>query len=208
MASKGDYTGRDIPARLWRSGRKPRAISPRDMVYLRHDAMRIGTPYGFIIPGHPPLEDQSFNSHEINRFGTPRDVLFDTQRGEHHWDDQIACLEVKDLSDLKFPNEDTIQWRADGSRKSGLDIITFELRHAPIERMYPRCVLEAKKNGVPLTDLPKPLRTILRARLAELAERNREPMAPMYRPKAPVKRRWRDSLLLGISKLLDWWRPR
>lgn len=208
MASESDYTGHDIPVRLWTSGRRGHVISEQDRLYMRHAALDDGGPYAFQIPGHAKLEDQSVNSHRVNRFGTPRDVLFDTKRGNHYWDFQIACFNVRDIYTLQLPNQNSIQRKADGSLKKDADIFTFEIRHTPDEHMYPHCIIEAKKNGESVKDVPKTMRTAIRSQFAQIAERNRQTMLKFHQPGKPVKCHFRDRIVLTICKFLDKWRSR
>jgi hypothetical protein len=205
MAFESDYTGNDIPIRLWTRGRPVYVIPDDDRVYIRHAALADGTSYEFQIPGHDHLEDQSANSHLLNCFGTPRDVLFDIKHGRHHWEFQIACFNVQEIGALTLPNERSIQRKKDGTVKSGPDVFTFRVRHTPDERMYPHCIIEAARNGGPLKEVPKSMRTAIRAQFAAIAERNRESMRRFYKPGKPVKCSLLDFVALAFCKITEYW---
>jgi hypothetical protein len=114
-------SGRDcliagIPNRL-HTGNKTalKSVSADDWLFMRHEPLGHGEPYGFEVPGHQHLEDQSVNSEKINGpEGNPRDVLFDTRRGQHYSGYQIACFGVSEVVGLEIPNENTVRCARDG----------------------------------------------------------------------------------------------
>lgn len=206
MASKSDYTGHDIPVRLWRWGRSERNVDSDDWLYMRHDPLEPpGSPYVGQIPGHRKFEDQSVNSDRLNPSGTPRDVLFDTARGTHHWNYQIARLRAREIEEHPFPNEFLIKRHKDGRREMQTDFFTFRVKHTPDDRMYPHCIIEAKKNGNSgVKEVPKSLRTSIRYYFAELAERHREEMIVHYKPGCPVRRSLVD-IIVGVAYTAVKW---
>ena len=206
MATTSDYTGYDIPVRLWRWGREARNVESDDWLYMRHEPLvPPDSPYVGQIPGHRHLEDQSVNSHCLNRRGAPRDVLFDTARGAHHWHYQIARLRVREIEEHPFPNEFLVKRHKDGRREMQTDVFTFRVKHTPDDRMFPHCIIEAKKNGSsPVKIESKSLRTSIRYYFAELAERHREEMNAHYQPGSPVRRSLLDVIIGRSCSILGW----
>lgn len=184
MALERRYLGCDIPIRLWTLLRTPQAVSASDRVYMRHEPLAPGQCYEFYIPGHDNLEDSSVNSDDLNLFGTPRDVLFDTRRGNHYWNFQIASFFPGEIAALNVPNENTIVYR-DRERKvikSGPDMFTFRVVHDPAPSMYPHCTILAYRNGESVKKVPSPMKTVIQAQFARLAERLRLAMKAHYCP--------------------------
>ena len=108
---------RTIPSRLYTSDRvSVLALDSRDRLFIRHAPLPNGGAYGFQIPGHDHLEDQSANSERLNSpGGYSCDVLYDSSNGKHHIADQIACLDVFRILELVVPIENTIQKGRNGA---------------------------------------------------------------------------------------------
>jgi len=208
MGLRDDYLGRDIPLRLWRRGRPNRGVPTRDALYMRHERLAPGEGYGSCIPGHKSMEDQSVNSHAINRFGVPRDVLFDIEEGRHYWDHQIACFDVSDISQLDLPNDNSIQYRDRDKKiiKKPADRFTFRVLHEPEERMYPHCIIQAHRNGAPAKEVPKSMRTIIQRRFAKLAEQRRDFMTRFDTPSVRSRCGIKNVLMFWFFEILSWWR--
>lgn len=202
---------KDIPIRLRQAGRPIQMIHLKDRLYMRHPALPAGMPYGYdtgageeSIPGHDNLEDQSVNSHRINLFGTPRDVLFDIRKGAHYWNHQIACFVVGDIRRLNVPNEKSIQRRPDGTPRNEPNRFTFVVQHSPNSVMYPHCEILAKRDGREAKKVAPGVKTAIRSQFAKLAEQRRAEMLSYYRPGIPVRCRFVDRGLLWYCMMRHW----
>lgn len=191
---ESDCPIKDIPRRLHTAGRaRCEHIENDDRLFMRHPPLPAGEPYGFEIPGHAHLEDQSANSDKLNTpSGLARDVLFDTARGNHFFGFQIACFDVTALRDLCIPNPNTVRKGRDGKVIQDADIYTFEVRHDPTPCMFPHCVIEARKNGQPPTKVSSGIKAAIRMKFADLAEHNRIEM---------LRRSAKEATVLGRALL-------
>lgn len=167
----------NIPERLHSKGQSRRTILASDRVIIRHEPLPDGKGYGFEIPGHRHLEDQSANSQLLNSpEGFYCDVLYDCKEGKHYFGWEVACLDVEDLTTLALPNDNTLVRNSDGSTKA-VDIFSFEVVHDPTPCMYPHCQIFALKDGMRVKKIQSGfMKTLIRARFAKLAEINREEM--------------------------------
>ena len=179
---------RTIPSRLHTRDRKAAPnLCPEDRLFIRHTPLPDGSGYEFQIPGHDHLENQSANSELLNRpDGFACDVLFDCRNGRHHLGHQIACLEVTSVQDLLIPNQNTIRKDRKGAIIADPDIYTFIVVHNPTPCMYPHCEILACKNGKPSNKVSSGIKTTVRMRFAELAERNRSRMTTQHAEEFPM----------------------
>jgi len=162
-----------IPSRLHSRGRPAAGrVENSDRVYIRHRSLGDSGSYGLEIPGYR-LEDQSANSHELNAEGVPQDVLLDTLYGQHHFDQQIACIEVNALVQLTVKNPNVVRYGRDGRPLNDPDEYTFRVAHVPTPCMYPHCEIYAHRNGKRTDNISKGIRTTLRSEIAKLADTNR-----------------------------------
>lgn len=192
-----------IPARLHTTVRKDGVVEVRsfqqvkdsDRLFMRHLPLPVGEPYGFggaKIPTHDHLADQSVNSELINvPDGCACDVLFNTKDGNYFSNYQIACFAVNEIRALKTPNPNTtiIKDRFNNSVQP-TDVFTFDVIHSPTPCMYPHCVIRAMKNEKPIENkqVSDGMKTLLRAKFAELAECRRlemERLGPSSQPTCP-----------------------
>ena len=173
-----------IPARLHTSVKNDGKVDVRlvqrvddsDRLFMRHPPLPDGGGYGFKIPEHDHLADQSVNSEVINvPNGCVRDVLFDTKHGNHYFSYQIACLAVSEIRTLEVANNNTIEKDRLGNVVRPADIYTFDVRHVPAQCMYPHCIIHAMKNDKPIENkhVRDVMKTVLRSEFAKLAERRR-----------------------------------
>ena len=186
-----------VPLRLHTSGReKAPTVANDDRVFIRHEPLGLGEVYGCRIAGHDSLEDQSANSEFLNGpKGFACDVLFDCKNGEHYVDYHFACLNVSHIHQLAFPNANTIRRDRFGNIIQDADIYTFEVVHMPTPCMYPHCEILAKKNGIAPKKVAAGVKTIVRAKFAELAELNRLEMIERRAKELP---RWNKELKRSI----------
>src|ERR1043166_1257067 len=154
---------RSIPSRLHTKNRQKRsALDREDRLFIRHAPLEEGCEYGFQIPGHDHLEDQSANSERLNNSGGYAcDVLFDCKNGNHHVTFQIACIDIFRVRELAIPNENTIRKGRDGTIIQAADIYTFEPIHEPVPCMYPHCVIRARKNNSPAKKVSSGIKTAI-----------------------------------------------
>ncbi len=140
------------------------------MLFMRHPPLPVGEDYGFEIPGHDHLNDQSVNSDRLNPEGLMADVLFDTKNGNHliHW--QIACLDARSVRALKFLNEKS-KIVSKGVVKYLGDVYTFDVAHDPTPCMYPHCIIVSKKNSA-VAGVTSAAKTGLRMLFADIATSN------------------------------------
>lgn len=177
-----------IPARLHSATKQDgkvsaRAIVPQiddaDCLFMRHPPLPDGQGYGFNgvkIPSHDHLADQSVNSKLLNvPDGHPCDVLFNTKDGNHYSAFQIACFVVSEIRDIKIGNPNTIQKDRLGNTIKSADVYTFDVKHQPTPCMYPHCIVQAMKNNNQIENkqIRDVMKTLIRSRFAELAERRR-----------------------------------
>ena len=170
-----------IPARLHTTVRKDGVVEVRpiqqiedsDRLFMRHPPLPDAKGYGFRIPEHSHLADQSVNSEMINiPDGTARDVLLDTKYGNHFSQYQIACFAVNEIRALKAPNPNTIVMDRFNNVLKSADVYAFDVIHNPTPCMYPHCIIRAMKNDNPIENkqVSEGMKTLLRARFAALAE--------------------------------------
>lgn len=164
-----------IPRRLHAAGRRMwLALDVDDRLFMRHPPLKGGVEYVFEIPGHSHLADQSVNSERINTpSGKIRDVLYDTVKGQHHFDFQIACLDLKDIEALAVPNQNTIKRDKKGNIVHDADIWSFRVSHEPVPCMYPHCVIRALNNNQPAKSVSDGIKSVIRMNFADLAEKQR-----------------------------------
>jgi hypothetical protein len=168
-----------IPSRLHTGKRSViKQLENNERLYIRHTPLEDGQEYAFEIPGHSKLEDQSANSNNLNQpSGYACDVLYDTNRGLHYFQNQIACIDLRDISTLSLPNENTIIKDSQGNVTTPADTYSFTIKHDPTPLMFPHCIIQAKKNGQDTQKInSKAVKTKIRNTFAELAEKNREHM--------------------------------
>jgi hypothetical protein len=153
---------------------------------MRHAPVDPEVGYGSCIPGHVHLANQSVNSHAINRFGVPRDVLYNIKNGEHFWDMEIACFRVGDVHQVDEPNENTTKYR-DRAKTIILkqDRFTFRVEHDPENEMYPHCIVRAHRNGKPTNNVPDTMATVIQRKFAKLAKERAEMMKRHNTPGLP-----------------------
>jgi hypothetical protein len=177
-----------IPTRLHTNGRAAVTRADReDRLFIRHPPLPEGKGYGFEIPGHDHLENQSAHSEQLNRpAGYACDVLFNCKNGKHFLDHQIACLDMKEVCELELPNPNTIRKDRKGAIVKQADVYTFEVVHTPTSCLYPHCEILTKKNGVITTSVSSGFKTTVRMSFADLAEKNREMMNSLHAEEFPA----------------------
>src|SRR6266480_5096962 len=138
--SQADCHIASIPSRLHTEGRAAVSSLPRnDWLYMRHKPLPLFKTYGSYIPGHDKLADQSANSRLLDKpLGSPNDVLFDTENGNHYRTWQIAAFSLDEVTALSLPNEYTRFRKIKGVQvEVPPDIYTFRVIHRPTPCMYP-----------------------------------------------------------------------
>lgn len=199
-----------VPKRLHtRSRSKVNCVNTGDCLYIRHEPLVDSDSYGFEIPGHAHLENQSANSRILNEGGYACDVLYDTKQGKHYFKYEIACLDTEDIKNLQLPNKNSIRFDSKGNVKKQADLYFFKVKHDPTELMYPHCIIQACKNGDETTKISKGFKTFLRSKFAELADKNRKEMIHQRAKEFPtwkkeyenlIKPSLSQRLLLGANK--------
>ena len=181
----------DIPRRLhWANRSIKKSLNKGDWLYMRHEPLPDGEPYVGKIPGHDHLGDQSVNSRKISGIsGSPKDVLYDTQKGQHFRDYQIAKFSVNEVRTLNLPNPNVITKKIIGKTAVN-DVYTFVVVHVPTSCMYPHCEIHAYKNGDKVDgDVKNSMRTVIRMQFAKIAEKNRiEIQAELQKEATPLGR--------------------
>lgn len=164
----------DIPEYLHSFGKCISAIGEEDRLFLWHELIEDPALDGYGAVGIPGYrwENQSANSELLNPNGSPLDVLRDTRQGGYLASRQVACLAVKDIISISFPNPNNRKMGRDGKvQPVNEDEPKFSLtvEHKPTKCMYPHCEIIGNKDGCPNKMKQEGVRSILRRTLAEMA---------------------------------------
>ncbi len=168
-----------IPPHLHKRGRSSESIGDGDRLFLHHDAIDVGAPYGFDIKGVRYL-DQSANSEMLNPDGSPCDVLYDTRNGGILANKQVACLPVAELRMLAFPNPNLVKKGAPSPPAEAMH--SFEVFHDPMPCMFPHCEIALFQNEQRKRSLnSSEVKSIIRRQFARVAEKYRSDMLMLMR---------------------------